>query len=132
MTAIRIRSPPRSQSAFKTGLPRPWLVAIPPSCLWTGPTPVPLDGPFVCAKLAKVSATQRGLLYVTPQTSVGHGGTRAILLDPTSGAVSISPEVDSNWSHERACDVADVHGTGTDSVLYARRSVGELGDECLQ
>ena len=86
---------------------------------WTGPTPVPLDGPFVCAKLAKVSATQRGFMYVTPQTSVGHGGTRAILLDPTSGAVSVSPEVDSNFSHERACDVADVYGTGTDSVLVS-------------
>jgi hypothetical protein len=86
---------------------------------WTGPTPVPLDGPFVCAKLAKVSATQRGLMYVTPQTSVGHGGTRAILLDPRSGAISISPEVDSNWSHERACDVGDVYGTGTDSVLVS-------------
>ena len=85
--------------------------------LWTGPLPTPLDGPFVCAKRGQVSASQSLLIFATPRTQSGYSGMRVIGLDPTSGSLTVSQEVDSNWAQVRACDVADVYGVGTDSVL---------------
>ena len=84
---------------------------------WTGPQPIGIDGPFVCAKRAQISAGQNRLIYMTPRTEDGHQGMRVIALDPTTGLFSVSQEVDSNWAQARACDVASVYGSGIDSVL---------------
>jgi len=46
--------------------------------LWSGPLPISLDGPFVCARLAQVSPTQRTLIYATPRTRNGYSGMRVI------------------------------------------------------
>ena len=85
--------------------------------VWTGPLPVPLDGPFVCAKQGQVAAGQSLLMYMTPGTENGYSGMRVIGLDAATGFFTVSQQVDSNWSDVRACDVADVHGNGVDSVL---------------
>jgi hypothetical protein len=85
--------------------------------LWTGPLPIGLDGPFVCAQRGQVSANQNLLIYMTPETGEGYSGMRVIGLDPTNGLFTVSQQVDSNWSNVRACDVADVYGNGVDSVL---------------
>ncbi len=90
---------------------------------WTGPQPIGLDGPFACAQLAKVSATQSDLIFVTPRTGSGYEGMRVIGLDPATGLFSVTAEVDSNWSGARACDVADVNGSGVDSVLLGSASI---------
>ena len=84
--------------------------------LWTGPLPT-LDGPFVCAKQAQVSASQSLLIFMTPRTDNAYAGMRIIGLDPATGFFTVSQEVDSNWADVRACDVADVYGNGVDSVL---------------
>jgi hypothetical protein len=85
--------------------------------LWTGPLPIGLDGPFLCAQRGQVSASQSLLIYMTPGTEEGYSGMRVIGLDPTNGLFTVSQQVDSNWSNARACDVADVYGNGVDSVL---------------
>ena len=85
--------------------------------LYTGPLPTPLDGPFVCAKQAQVSASQSLLIFMTPRTDNAYAGMRVIGLDPATGFFTVSQEVDSNFADVRACDVADVYGNGVDSVL---------------
>jgi hypothetical protein len=85
--------------------------------LWSGPLPISLDGPFVCAQLAKVSPTQSTLIFATPRTRQGYSGMRVIGLDPVTGSLSASQEIDANWPGNKSCDVADVTGSGTDSVL---------------
>jgi len=87
------------------------------SVLWSGPTPAQLDGAFYGAKLAHVSATSTQLMFMTPSTDSGYAGTRVIALDPASGAVGVSGEVDSNWSHDFAFDVGNVTGGTLDSML---------------
>jgi FG-GAP-like repeat len=87
--------------------------------LWTGPLPIGLDGPFVCAKQGRVSASQSLLIYMTPGTEQGYSGMRVIGLDPATGFFTVSQQVDSNWADARACDVADVYGNGVDSVLLS-------------
>jgi hypothetical protein len=85
--------------------------------LWTGPLPLELDGPFVCAKQAQVAAGQSLLMFMAPQTEEGYSGMRVVGLNPTTGFFTVSQQVDTNWAQVRACDVADVHGNGVDSVL---------------
>ena len=85
--------------------------------LWTGPLPTTLDGPFVCAKQAQVSASQSLLIFMTPETEESYAGMRVIGLDPATGFFTVSQQVDSNWADVRACDVADIYGNGVDSVL---------------
>ncbi len=83
---------------------------------WKGPSPQ-LDGPFTGAKLATTAPGQTRLIYATPQTASGYQGMRVLAMDPDTGAMSQSTEVDSNWSRVSACDVGDVLGTGLDQVL---------------
>jgi hypothetical protein len=96
--------------AISSGMPTATL-------LWTGPLPTQLDGPFVCAKRGQISASQSLLIYVTPESDEGYSGMRVIGLDPASGFLTVSQQVDSNWAEVRACDVAGVYGNGVDSVL---------------
>jgi hypothetical protein len=96
--------------AISSGMPTATL-------LWTGPLPTQLDGPFVCAKRGQVSASQSLLIYATAESDEGYAGMRVIGLDPASGFLSVSQQVDSNFGDVQACDVADVYGNGVDSVL---------------
>jgi FG-GAP-like repeat len=88
-----------------------------PAVLWNGPTAAQLDGPFYGAKMARLSPTSQQLMFLTAGTDSGYGGTRVISIDPTTGAVAVSNEVDSNWSHDPAFNVGDVLGTGIDQML---------------
>ncbi len=85
--------------------------------LWSGPMPAVLDGPFVGAKSAHLAANQDRLMFMTASSQSGYGGTRLMALDPVSGAVSVSSEIDSNWSRNYAFDVGDVTGSGIDAML---------------
>ena len=84
---------------------------------WSGPTPAVLDGPFVGAKSAHLAANQDRLMFLTASSQSGYGGTRLMAMDPATGLVGVSDEVDSNWSHSSAFDIGDVFGSGVDSVL---------------
>jgi hypothetical protein len=84
---------------------------------WSGPTPAVLDGPFVGAKNAHLAANQDRLMFLTASSQSGYGGTRLMAMDPATGLVGVSDEVDSNWSHNSAFDIGDVFGSGIDSVL---------------
>jgi PKD domain/FG-GAP-like repeat/FG-GAP repeat len=87
------------------------------AALWSGPIPSQLDGPFYGAKLARLTATSRQLMFMTPGTDSGYAGTRVIALDPVTGFIGLSSEVDSNWSRNSAFSVGDVLGTGLDQML---------------
>lgn len=83
---------------------------------WKGPNPQ-LDGPYVGGKLATTAPGQERLMYVTPNTASGYDGMRVMALDPATGAVAQSAEVDSNWSRLSAMDVGSVYGNGIDQIL---------------
>ena len=87
------------------------------AALWSGPTPAQLDGPFYGAKLARLTSASQQLMFMTPGTQSGYGGTRVISMNPATGAIGVSAEVDTNWSHDYAFNVGDVFGTGTDEML---------------
>ena len=87
------------------------------AALWSGPLPSQLDGPFYGAKMARLTASSKQLMFMTPGTDSGYAGMRVIALDPATGYISLSSEVDSNWSHNFAFDVGDVLGTGLDEML---------------
>ena len=87
------------------------------SVLWSGPSPAELDGPFVGGKLAHLGAGTDRLMFLSPRTDSGYDGARLIALDPATGALSVSAQIDTNWSAVAALDVADVMGSGIDAML---------------
>ncbi len=87
-----------------------------PAVLWSGPT-AELDGAFHGGQLATIAPSTRALMFLTPGTDSGYDGARLIAMDPASGALSLSAQIDSNWSNNSGFDVADVYGTGTDTML---------------
>ena len=90
-----------------------------PAALWSGPLPVQLDGPFYGAKLARITPTSQQLMFMSPHTDSGYGGTRVISMDPMTAAIGVSTQVDTNWSYDHGFDVGNVLGTGIDSMLIA-------------
>jgi hypothetical protein len=88
-----------------------------PVLKWQGPDTVGLDGPFVGAKNATIGAGQNRIMFATPRSNSGYAGERIIALDPGTGSLALSSEIDSNWSSDRAFDVANVTGGSTDSML---------------
>ena len=91
----------------------------PSSVLWEGPAPAQLDGPFYGAQLARLSASSKQLVYLTPGSQSGYGGSRLLAMDPATGAVTVSAEVDSNWSRDSGFSAGDVLGTGVDQLLLS-------------
>jgi hypothetical protein len=91
--------------------------ATTPVIKWQGPDTVGIDGPFVGAKNAAIGAGQNRIMFATPNSSSGYAGERIIALDPATASLTLSSEIDSNWSHDRAFDVANVTGGSTDSIL---------------
>ena len=85
--------------------------------LWSGPTPAQLDGPFTGGKLAHIAPGTDRLMFLSPRTDSGYNGTRVLSLNPSTGALGVSAQVDTNWSAVSAFDVADVLGSGTDAML---------------
>jgi hypothetical protein len=83
---------------------------------WQGPSGAVLDGPFVGAKLATIASGTSRLMFASPRTNAADG-ERVIALDPASGAFTMSSEVDSNWSSDRAFDVGRPYAGGIDSEL---------------
>jgi hypothetical protein len=57
------------------------------------------------------------LMFATPSTNGSYAGERVIALDPATGLLTLSNEVDSNWSRDKAFDVGAVTSTGLDSML---------------
>lgn len=85
---------------------------------WTSPAPV-LDGPFLGAVPARTAAgAAPALLFETPRTDAAYGGARLARLDP-SGAVSVSPQIGTNWRSSGGLDVADVDLDGVDEAFLA-------------
>ncbi|MES1190123.1 MAG: FG-GAP-like repeat-containing protein [Steroidobacter sp.] len=89
---------------------------------WSGPLPAQLDGPFYGAKLAQIASGKKELMFMTPGTNSGYDGTRVIAMDPVTGTLSVSDEVDTNWSHDFAFDVGNVLGNGIDEMLIGTAS----------
>jgi hypothetical protein len=56
-------------------------------------------------------------MFVTPRSNNGYAGMRVLGLDPSTGLLTLSNEVDSNWSADRAFDVGKVYGGSIDSML---------------
>jgi hypothetical protein len=81
------------------------------------PTPAQLDGPFVGAQYAHLAANTDRAMFLTASADSGYAGTRLMALDPATGLVTVSSELDSNWSRNSAFDVGDVSGAGIDSIL---------------
>lgn len=89
---------------------------------WKGPSPQ-LDGPFSGAKLAKVAHDQDRLIFLTPRTGSGYQGQRVLALDPKDGVLSVSTEVNTNWSRIATCAVGDVLSLGFDQVLLGTANI---------
>jgi hypothetical protein len=90
-----------------------------PVVKWKGPDGAQLDGPFVGARSATVATGQNRLMFVSPRTDNGYSGMRVLGLDPSTGLLTLSNEVDSNWSSDRAFDVGKVYGGSLDSMLLS-------------
>jgi hypothetical protein len=88
-----------------------------PIIKWQGPDGAVLDGPFVGAKNGLIAAGQNRFMFATPSTNNAYGGERVVALDPTTGLLTLSSEIDTNWSRDRAFDVGNVTGGSTDSML---------------
>lgn len=88
-----------------------------PTVLWSGPLPVQLDGPFYGAKLAQLATSNKKLMFMTPSADSGYAGTRVISMDPATGVIGVSNEVDTNWSRNTGFDVGNVLGNGVDEML---------------
>jgi hypothetical protein len=88
-----------------------------PVVKWQGPDGAVLDGPFVGARNGLIGAGKNRFMFATASTNNAYGGERVIALDPTTGLLSLSSEIDSNWSRDRAFDVGNVTGGSTDSML---------------
>ena len=94
------------------------------TALWSGPLPSQLDGPFYGAKLARLTvAGSKQLMFMTPGTDSGYAGMRVIALDPATGYLGLSGEVDSNFSRNSAFNVGDVLGSGVDEMLLGTASL---------
>jgi hypothetical protein len=94
-----------------------------PVVKWQGPDGAQLDGPFVGAQSATVASGTNRLMFVTPRSNNGYAGTRILGLDPSTGLLTLSNEVDSNWSADKAFDVGKVFGGGIDSILLGTASL---------
>jgi REJ domain len=88
-----------------------------PVMKWQGPDGAQLDGPFVGAQNALIATGVNRLMFATPSTNASYSGERVIALDPATGLLALSNEVDSNWSRDKAFDVGTVTSTGLDSML---------------
>jgi hypothetical protein len=94
-----------------------------PVIKWKGPDGAQLDGPFVGAKNALIATGQNRLMFATPGTNSGYAGERVIGMDPATGLLTLSNEIDSNWSRDHAFDVGNVLGSSTDSMLIGTASI---------
>ena len=84
--------------------------------------PSQLDGPFLGAKPARtVAGAAPALLFEVrgPTPGPPRGSSDAT----RSGAVTLSPEIGTNWSGAGALDVADFDGDGVDEAFLATASL---------
>ena len=93
-----------------------------PVVKWQGPDAV-LDGPFVGAKNGLIAAGKNRFMFATPSTHDSYSGERVIALDPTTGLLTLSSEIDTNWSRDRAFDVGNVTGGSIDSMLLGTAAI---------
>jgi hypothetical protein len=94
-----------------------------PIIKWQGPDGAVLDGPFVGAKNGLIAAGQNRFMFATPSTNNAYAGERVIAFDPTTGLLTLSNEIDTNWSRDRAYDVGNVTGGSTDSMLLGTAAI---------
>ncbi|HSP18117.1 MAG TPA: FG-GAP-like repeat-containing protein, partial [Myxococcaceae bacterium] len=83
---------------------------------WMSSDPDQLDGPFLGARLARLGGGRKAVVYDVPSTNSGYSGSRLVMLDPTSGTWTTTPELGTNWNRSGALEVADVDGDGVDEA----------------
>jgi hypothetical protein len=89
---------------------------------WQGPSGAVLNGPFVGAQLATIASGTSRLMFAVPATNNDDAGERVVALDPSSGAFTMSNEVDSNIYAVSAFDVCRAYAGGIDSELIGTSS----------
>jgi hypothetical protein len=86
---------------------------------WTNDDPSELDGPFVGGELAGALAIPKALVFGTPRTDSGYAGARLIRMSPSDGGLTISAEIDTDWSDHIALTPADYDLDGTDEIFLS-------------
>lgn len=90
---------------------------------WTNDDPNELDGPFLGARFARIGGGASRVMFLAPGTDNGYGGSRLVGLDYTTGLLSVSSEIGSNWANAGALAIADYDQDGVDEVLLATASL---------
>jgi hypothetical protein len=86
---------------------------------WSTENAGQLDGPFLGGLLMQVAPNVRRLMYLTPHTLSGYGGSRLLTLNPANGDIAVSSEIGSNWAGLGALDVADYDQDGVQEAFIA-------------
>jgi hypothetical protein len=86
---------------------------------WTNTNPIQLDGPFVGGELARTTLIAPAPLFATARTNSGYDGTRLIRLDPSTGDLTVSEQLGSNWNGTAALAVSDYDNDGVDEVFLS-------------
>jgi hypothetical protein len=86
---------------------------------WSSEEAGQIDGPYVGGYLAQLAPSTRRLMFLSPRSQSGYGGSVLLTLDPVTGAVAQSPQVATNWSGISTLDVADYDGDGVDEGFLA-------------
>jgi hypothetical protein len=90
---------------------------------WSSETAGRLDGPFFGGMLAEVSSGVRRLMYLTPHTLSGYGGSRLLTMNPSTADLVVSGELGTNWAGLGAIDVADYDQHGVQEAFIASSSL---------
>lgn len=86
---------------------------------WTNRDPEQLDGPFHGSRPARLGVGTTALVFATPQTDSGYGGSRLVAFDPATGGLTVSGQVGSYSSSGAALAPADYDRDGVDELFVA-------------
>lgn len=86
---------------------------------WISTDPGELDGPFVGGFLARTAPATTRLIYMSPSTHSGYDGTRLLALDASSGDVTTTAEIGTNWANASGLDIGDTDGDSLDEVFLS-------------
>ena len=86
---------------------------------WTNEDPLQLDGPFVGGSLAGTTLVPAAPLFAAARTNSGYDGARLIRMEPTTGDLTVSAELGSNWNGQVALAVSDYDNDGVDEAFVA-------------
>ena len=86
---------------------------------WSSAAAGQIDGPYLGGYLAQVGPSTRRLMFLSPRSLSGYGGSKLLTLDPATGAVAQSAEIATNWGGFGALDVADYDIDGVDEAFLS-------------